>query len=170
MSLGIVLNESDLRKMPPELREELLKWYFDHGEGTPDLPQSPALGPINPTGPVSLRPQREERGRVSFPELVRAGLLVPGAELKCKALNRQRRSGAAPYFDAGKVLAGGSVEYRGKHYVVPSKLAVDVVNSNAIGVKPTNALNGYDYIFVGVSNRLVPLKELRDSFLELHSN
>jgi hypothetical protein len=163
MAFEILLSESDLREMPPDLREKLLKWYFEHGGSAHGAPEPPGSGPINSAGLVSVPLQREESGRVSFPEFVRAGLLAPGTELKCKALKRQKRSGTEAYIEAGKVLADGSVDYRGQHYVVPSKLAVDVVNTNGGNTK---ALNGYDYLFVGVSNSLVPLQELRDRFLK----
>ena len=76
---------------------------------------------------------------------------------------RQIRKGAEPYIEAGKVLADGCVEYRGQNFVVPSKLAVAVVNANGGEAK---ALNGYDYLYVCVSNKLVLLQELRDRFLE----
>ena len=103
---------------------------------------------------------------MSFPELVRAGILQPGAEIKCKALMRQIRKGAEPYIEAGKVLADGCVEYRGQNFVVPSKLAVAVVNANGGEAK---ALNGYDYLFVRLTDGIVKLKELRDRFLKQHS-
>lgn len=98
MAFEIVLGEDDFRNMPPELRDKLLKWYFDHGASAPGSPQSPASGPINSTGSVSLPPQREASGRVGFPEFVRTGLLAPGTEIKCKTLKRQRRSGAEPIY------------------------------------------------------------------------
>jgi hypothetical protein len=93
---------------------------------------------------------------------MRAGLLAPGNELVCKTLKSQQRGGGDPFIDAGKILADGSVEYRGRRYDIPSKLAVEVVNTN--GGK-TAALNGYDYLFVRSSNGLVPLDKLRDGFL-----
>jgi hypothetical protein len=147
--------------MDQVLREKLLKWYFDQDGSTVSSPPSPDSGPINATETIQVSPLREEGGRVSFPEFVRAGLLSPGTELICKALKRQKRSGAKTYIEAGKVLADGNVNYRGQHYLIPSKLAVDVVNANGGNTK---ALNGYDYLFVRVSNRIVPLKELRDRF------
>jgi hypothetical protein len=160
MALEIVLRENDLRDMPPDLREKLLKWYFEH-EGSASGPIHSTTTPVSPAEPVSISLQREQGGRVSFSEFVRAGLIAPGTELQCKALKRQKRSGTDTYIEAGKVLSDGSVEYRGRHYVIPSKLAVDVVNTNGDNTK---ALNGYDYLFIRVSNRLVPLKDLRDRF------
>ena len=58
--------------------------------------------------------------------------------------------------------SNGSVEYRGRRYDVPSKLAGAVINTN--GGK-TEALNGYDYLFIRSSNWPVPLHKLRDGFL-----
>jgi hypothetical protein len=107
-------------------------------------------------------PRREESGRVSFPEFFRAGLLAPGNELVCRTLKRQRRGGEDQFIGAGKVLSDGGVEYRGRRHDTPSKLAVEVINTN--GGK-TAALNGYDYLFVRSSNGLVPLNKLRDEFL-----
>lgn len=163
MALQIVLTESDLLRMDKALSDKLINWYLEDRRSNVGSPPSPDLGSINATGTVQVSPLREEAGRVSFPEFVRAGLLSPGTDISCKALKRQKRSGAKTYIDAGKVLPDGSVEYHGQHYLIPSKLAVDVVNDN--GGK-TKALNGYDYLFVRISNRLVPLKELRDRFAE----
>jgi len=149
MAFGMVLNESNLRKMPSELRERLLKWYFEHSDASATRVSTDIV-------------QREESGRVSFPKFVRAGLLPPGSVIMCKALKRQRRGGDNQYIEAGKVQADGYVDYRGQRYQIPSKLAVDAVNFN--GGK-TKALNGYDYLFVRTSDRLVPLQELRDRYL-----
>lgn len=160
MSFGIVLNESDLREMPPDLRDQLLKWYFDRSPSGVGSPSPPTPGPALPA--IAAVPRREESGRVSFPEFVRAGLLVPGNELVCRTLKRQQRGGGDRFIEAGKVLADGSVEYRGRRYDIPSKLAVTVINTN--GGK-TEALNGYDYLFVRSSSGVVPLSKLRDGFL-----
>ncbi len=160
MSFGIVLNETDLREMPPDLRDHLLKWYFGRSPATAGSPSPPIPG-ASVTELMGV-PRREESGRVSFPEFMRAGLLAPGNELVCRTLKRQQRGGGDRFVDAGKVLADGSVEYRGRRYDVPSKLAVAVINTN--GGK-TEALNGYDYLFVRSSNGLVPLNKLRDTFL-----
>jgi hypothetical protein len=163
MAFGIMLNESDLREMPSDLRDNLLKWYFNRDAsavGSPPYADSaPTAAPVT----VSAVPRREESGRISFPEFVRAGLLVPGDGLVCRALKRQRRGGSEGFIEAGKVLADGSVEYRGRRYEVPSKLAVDAVNTNGGN---TEALNGYDYLFVRSSKGLVPLHALRDRFLK----
>jgi len=157
MNFGVVLNESDLREMPPDLRDHLLKWYFDR---SPSGNGSPSPDPALPA--IAAVPRREESGRVSFPEFLRAGLLAPGNELVCRTLKRQQRGGGDPFIEAGKVLADGSVEYRGRRYDIPSKLAVTVINTS--GGK-TEALNGYDYLFVRSSSGLVPLSKLRDRFL-----
>ena len=166
MAFQIMLSESDLRKMDQVLRDKLLKWYFDQDGLTDSSSPSAASGSIAAPGAIRVSPLPEESGRVSFPELLRAGLLAPGTEVVCKALKRQKRSGAKTYIEAGKVLADGNVNYNGQHYVIPSKLAIDVVNANGGNTK---ALNGYKYLFVRVSNRLVPLQELRDRFLEQHT-
>lgn len=160
MNFGIVLNEGDLRQMPAELRDGLLKWYFNHSRFTVDSPPS---GAPPASSVLAAVPLREDSTRVSFPEFVRAGLLAPGAAIRCRALKRQRRGGGGAFIEAGKVLADGTVEYRGRRYEIPSKLAVEVVNAN--GGK-TAALNGYDYIFVQSSDGLKPLGELRDQFLQ----
>jgi hypothetical protein len=97
---------------------------------------------------------------------MREGLLPQGTELICMALKRQKRSGAKTYFEAGKVLSDGSVDYKGHHYETPSKLAIAVINANAGNTK---AINGYKYLFVRESNSLVPLQELRDRFFKQHS-
>lgn len=160
MTFGIVLNETDLREMPPDLRDHLLKWYFARSSSIAGSPSPPAPGPVLPE--IAAVPRREESGRVSFPEFMRAGLLAPGNQLVCRTLKRQQRGGGERFIEAGKVLADGSVEYRERRYDVPSKLAVAVINTN--GGK-TEALNGYDYLFVRSSNGPVPLHKLRDRFL-----
>lgn len=160
MTFGIVLNESDLREMPPDLREPLLRWYFDQAGTTAD-PSSAPVSMIAQT-PSRMVPRRTESGRVTFSEFVRAGLLVPGTELVCKALKRQKRDGSEAFFEAGTVRADGSVEYRGRHYAIPSTLAVTVVNHNE---GHTQALNGYEYLCFRASDKLVPLRELREQFL-----
>lgn len=156
--MDLNLDETDLRRMPSDLRDSLLKWYFSR-DSSPSNP--PGNGASAPAAPISAVPKREETGRVSFLEFTRAGLLKQGDSLVCRSLRRQRRSGGGQYIDAGKVLANGTVEYSGRSYDVPSKLAVAVVNAN--GGK-TAALNGYDYLLV--REGLVPLHKLRDRFLK----
>lgn len=159
MSFQISLSENDLRKMDSDLRERLLKWYFDNDKSE-----------INPsTLPVSSQnnsnrgthPLRVDGNRVSFPEFMRADLIPPGTELFCKTLKRQKRHGLTTFIEAGKMSTDGTVDYLGQHYVVPSKLAVDVINTNGGN---TEALNGYDYIYVRISDAMIQLKELRDRF------
>lgn len=162
MSFGIALNETDLREMPADLREQLLKWYFDRSPSGVTSPSQREPSPPPPLPAIAAVPRREESGRVSFPEFVRTGLLAPGNEIVCRTLKRQQRGGGDRFIEAGKVLADGSVEYRGRRYDIPSKLAVTVVNTN--GGK-TEALNGYDYLFVRSSSGVVPLSKLRDGFL-----
>jgi hypothetical protein len=157
MNFGIVLNESDLREMPPDLRDQLLKWYFDRSSSGV-VSASPHMLDARPPVMAAV-PRREERGRASFPDLVRAGLMSPGDELVCKTLKRQQRGGKDQFIEAGKVLANGGVEYGGQRYDIPSKLAVIVINAN--GGK-TDAVNGYDYLFVRSPKGLVPLSKLRD--------
>jgi len=167
MAFQIVLSESDLRKMDQSLRENLIKWYFDQDGLTDTSAPFAVSGSTGPTGAIRVPPLREDSGRVSFPELLRAGLLVPGTEVICKALKRQKRSGAKTYIESGKVMADGNVNYNGQHYAIPSKLAIDVVNANG---GDTKALNGYKYLYVRVSNRLMPLQELRDRFLKTRTS
>ncbi|MBN8508881.1 MAG: hypothetical protein J0L57_09750 [Burkholderiales bacterium] len=159
MSFTIALTEAELREMPIGLRDQLLKWYFDRA---PTDAAKQAASPSGRIAPVPVIRRREETGRVSFQEFVRAGLLQPGSELICRTLKRQQRGGGGKFLEAGKVLSDGSVGYRGHRYDVPSKLAIEVVNSN--GGK-TEALNGYDYLFVRSSKGDVPLSSLRDQFL-----
>jgi hypothetical protein len=159
MSLGIVLNESDLREMPPALRTELLRWYFERS------PSGGGFTSVNTQGtpPVAASErQREERGRATFPEVKGAGLLAPGDELLCKTLRRQQRDGAEQFIEAGRVQPDGSVEYRGKRYTVPSILARAVINANGGNTK---AVNGYDYLFVRTPSGVVPLEKLRVEFI-----
>lgn len=159
MTTIIELNENDVRDMPPDLRDSLLKWYFTRPRSSAvSLPSS-----VHVTAPTSLSavPMREGAERVSFPEFVRAGLLKPGDIISCKALKRQQRGGSGRTIEAGKVLSDGTVEYKGRRYDVPSKLAVDVINSNGGNTK---ALNGYDYLFVRSSRGEIPFHELRDRF------
>ncbi len=157
----LTLSENQLREMPPDLREMLLKWYFDHGGASSPNSSPDDAGTAPDSVPVVLR--RQGSRRVTFPELVRAGVLAPGVELVCKALKRQSRNSGEPFIDAGKVQEDGSVEYGGKRHMVPSKLAFEVVNSNG---GHTKALNGYDYLFARLDGKLVPLDELRIRFLE----
>ncbi len=158
MGFGIALNESDLREMPSVLRDQLLKWYFDRSPSGVAAPSAAAS-----VLAVAAVPRREETGRVTFPEFVRAGLLASGDELMCRTLKRQQRGGGERFIDAGKVVSDGRVEYQGRRYDIPSKLAVTVINKT--GGK-TEALNGYDYLFIRSSTGgVVPLSKLRDSFL-----
>ena len=156
---GIQLNENDLRDMPRDLRESLLNWYFNRppSSAAPPLPPAPVIALTS----LSAVPMREGTERVSFPEFVRAGLLKPSDVISCRALKRQKRAGAGRAIEAGKVLPDGTVEYKGRRYDVPSKLAVDAINTNGGNTK---ALNGYDYLFVRSSEGDIPLHELRDRF------
>ncbi len=164
MSFGIVLNESDLREMPSDIRVPLLKWYFDRSPSSVNSTPTPIRGVTVP--PSASVPRRQEKGRVSFQELVRAGLIAPGNEIVCRTLRRQQRGGAGEFVEAGNVVEDGSVEYRGRRYDIPSKLAITVINAKG---GEARSVNGYDYILVRSSNGLVPLSELRDEFLRRSS-
>lgn len=158
MPINIILNESDLRGMPEDIRDPLLRWYFSRNTSSVNSLLITEKVIKEATAGLAL-PKRTEIGRISFSEFTRAGLLSPGDELVCMTLKRQQRKSGEQYIEAGKVLPDGSVEYRGRHYETPSKLAIAVVNSNGGNTK---ALNGYEYLFVRSSKGFVPLQELRD--------
>lgn len=142
--MNLVLDETALRAMPSALRKELLDWYFDWNTKGEDS-HSEALTDQRLSSQTSPVPKREERGRISFQQFMDAGLLKAGDRILCKSLGRQRRKGIGGHFDAGKVLRDGKVEYQGRIYEVPSKLAIAVLNDNGGNSK---AVNGYDYLFV----------------------
>ena len=181
MPFNIVLDEESLRSMDPHFREQLLRWYFDRPAAggatvrrvTDDVSEPPRaiVAPVRDiadqveqrerAGPVQVEdPVEEDSKRVSFPEFVRAGLIQPGDEILCKALKRHQRVGAQEFVAGAEVTADGSVEFQGRKYVKPSKLAVAMANSNK-GAKPVEALNGYAYLFVRSGILRVSLEELR---------
>lgn len=160
MPFSIVLYESDIRLMKPELREALLKWYFERNSDTPRSEPSD-LEVIPPDPPATTE---DGNRRVAFPEFVKAGLISPGDEIRCRALKRQKRQGAEDYIRGARMSADGSVEFQGKRFFKPSKLALAMVNSNG-AEKPAEALNGYVYLFVQTGNSLVSLDDIRRKLL-----
>jgi hypothetical protein len=160
--LSMTLSESDLRKMPPALRDPLLKWYFERNVVSLESTEPAVTSIDSPVAPDSKNvPENSEETdrRVTFGELVRARLLSAGDELYCRALKRQKKSGAGPYIQAGRVAPDGRVEFQGQKYSKPSNLAVTVVNASGGRVQ---ALNGYDYLFVKCDGAMVPLNSLRN--------
>ena len=156
MTLSIVLNEDDLRAMPGETRDALLKWYFDVGRR-----RAPTAAVPVPPAPVTTT-NGDESQRVTFAKLVAAGLLNTGEEIHCRTLKRQQRDGKPKYVKGARVNGHGTVDFGGQAYSNASNLAVAMVKQS--GGKPT-ALNGFDYLFVNSDKTLVPLKRLRDRLM-----
>lgn len=160
MALCVFLTEEDLRSMPPELRERLLKWYFDNRPPKTPPQSAPTVEihpePVPQRGADDLSPDTK---RITFPELVKAGLLRPGEEIYCRTLKRQQRKGLEAFIRGAKVVTDGRIEFQGQKFSGPSKLARAMVNAN--GGK-AEALNGYDYLFVQTAKGLVRLDELRE--------
>jgi hypothetical protein len=148
MALSILIAEDDLRAMPTDLRERILSWYFDRPGRTIDDPRPPVL---------ATDPDAGNR-RITFPELVKAGLLRFGDELRCRPLKRQRRNGVDALIGGATVSGDGSVIFGSERYFVPSKLARAMLNANGGNAVATN---GYDYLFVERSGGLVCLDQLR---------
>jgi hypothetical protein len=158
MTLSIILDEEDLRALPANIREPLLRWYFDSraAKAPAASPQvQPQPVPSSPTPPTA----DDDSRRVTFKKLVTAGLLKTGEEIHCRTLKRQQRAGKPKYITGAKVTPNGAVEFNGEEFQNPSNLAVAMVKQS--GGKPT-ALNGFDYLFVRSGGSLVPLKSLRD--------
>lgn len=175
MSFSILLSEDDFRSMEIPLRGELLKWYFErpkatganpvdlHASETPD--RTDTLGEIGETTLPEVTP-REENGfkRVTFPEFLQAGFIKGGDEIWCRALKRDRRMGAPDFVKGGKVTENGSVEFQGRKFFKPSKLALAMVNSNK-NPRPAPAVNGYDYLFVKSRDSLISIKKKREELM-----
>jgi hypothetical protein len=159
MTLSIVLNEGDLRAMSSELRDGLLKWYFDASRPRTvpaTLVQGAAPAPAATIGD-------DESRRVTFAKLVTAGLLKPGDEISYRTMKRQRRDGKPKFIKGARVSSKGTVDYDGKVFSNASTLAVAMAKQS--GGKPTS-LNGFDYLFVQTDKGLVPLKKLRARLMD----
>ena len=157
MALSVLLGESDLRVMPPELRERLLTWYFNRPVQTLIDPQ-PQAETLNKEIPSVVGDPNVDSRRITFPELVKAGLLRPGEVLRCRPLKRQKRSGLEKFIGGATVGNDGSVIFGDEKYAVPSKLAKAMLNANGGNAVATN---GYDYLFVETPKGFVRLAELR---------
>jgi hypothetical protein len=175
MSFSIVLSEDDFRSMETHLREDLLKWYFErprpvhampravHNSGTPGRSETAGeIGEVTP--PESAHREEDGFRRVTFPELLQSGLMSAGDEIWCRALRRDRRQGAPDFIKGGKVTENGTVEFQGRRFSRPSKLALAMVNSNQSS-RPAPAVNGYDYLFVRSGDSLVSLKKKREELV-----
>lgn len=171
MPFSIVLSEDDLRSMDIQLREGLLKWYFGtaksqqgshFGVATRDgrVPLATTNGPNEGLHSEEVVKEMNSNRRVTFPEFLAEGLIQPGDEIWCRALKRDRRHGADDFVRGAEVTAEGSVEFKGRTFFNPSKLALAMANSNQ-GSRPALALNGYDYLFVKSGRGLVSLNEKR---------
>lgn len=161
MPISLSIGEDELRRMPEELREALLKWYLDtrpigsqEGAGSSFVVKTKA----DPIAPNGLDGAGDSGRRVIFPELVAKRLLRPGDRIWCKALKRQQRKGSEPYIEGATVSADGSVEFQGRRFTVPSQLALAMVNA---GNGKAKALNGYDYLFVQTARGMASLEEIR---------
>lgn len=161
MPFTLILNEDNLFTMPQSLRDELLRWYFGRPRSVPPIsPASPA--PIqSPPSTVDEIPNHATR-RLTFPELVRAGLLNRGDEIYCRSLKRQQKKGAEPFIKGAVVTADGRIEFQKRSHASPSKLAVAMINAS--GGK-TPAVNGYDYLFVKNDTGTISLDSLRRKLL-----
>ena len=156
MPLSIMLSEDDLRAMPSDLRDGLLKWYFDANR-TRAIPSL-----VAPTKTAQPAMMDDESRRVTFAKLAAAGLLKTGQEIYCRTLKRQQRNGKPKFIKGARVSPQGTVEFEGNPFSNPSTLAVSMVKQS--GGKPT-ALNGFDYLFVQSGKDLVSLKKLRDQLM-----
>jgi hypothetical protein len=156
MTISIVLEEEDLATMPTDMRDGLLRWYFD-------VHRRPPIGrPTVTRVAPAVTAENDESRRITFAKLVAAGLLKPSQEIFCRTLKRQQQKGQSKYLGGARVTKNGAVEFNGSQYAHPSNLAVEMVRQNDGG--PTS-LNGFDYLFVKSTNAYVPLKKLRDQFL-----
>jgi hypothetical protein len=163
MQITMTLNDNDLQNMPKDLRDQLLQWHFSRNCSSPDSPANFKLAsPVSTVG--TIVPLRQDGGRISFPALLREGLLASGQDILCRTLKRQQRAGTDAFIEAGKVVPSGMVEYDGHRYAVPSRLALVVLNANGGGAR---AVNGYDYIFVKSPEGLMSLKKLREKLPKL---
>jgi hypothetical protein len=154
--------------MPSQLREALLKWYFDEGQPTQraDAHKAPPTAEMCalPVQQINIGSLVDGARRVTFAELVRAGILKQGSEIYCKSLKRQQRAGSEAFIKAAKVADNGTVDFMDRRFSNPSKLAMAMVNATGGKAK---ALNGYDYLFVlSDEGRPLPLEELRRRLLE----
>jgi hypothetical protein len=167
MAFSIFLGEDDLRRMPTPLRETLLRWYFDERQPTPSADLHKAQSAIEavplPARKIDLDSFVDGSRRVTFAELVKIGFLKPGDEIYCKSLKRQQRAGSEVFIKEAKVAANGTVDFLGRTFSNPSKLAVAMVNANGGEAK---ALNGYDYLFVQSAVGPLPLEELRRRLID----
>ena len=152
MTLSIMLTEADLCGMPSELRDGLLRWYFDERKSRPIPPEL-----------AQAQEATEDDGsrRLTFAKLVAAGLLKTGQKIYCRKLKRQQENGESIFIEGAQVSPQG-VNYSGHKFSNPSALAVAMVKQS--GGKPTS-LNGFDYLFVHSENGKVPLKKLRDQLM-----
>jgi hypothetical protein len=130
MPLSIVLDEEDLRALPADIRDGLLRSYFAGNRRR----QTPAAAP-SVLVPIT---DDDDSGRVTFKKLIAARLLKSGEEIHCRTLKRQQRDGKPKYIKGATVTADGAVEYNGEQFQNPSNLAVAMVKQS--GEKPT-ALN-----------------------------
>ncbi len=153
MAFSIVLTEDTLRSMGAPLRDALLKWYFESPlHSAEEAGEPPAVSGITAV--------EEGRRRVTFSELASAGLIQPGDEIYCTALKRNRRGGGEGFITGAQVTGDGSVEFQGRKFFKPSKLALSMANASG-GPKPAKALNGYAYLYVQSGEAFVSLDELR---------
>ena len=159
MPLTVVLTENDLFTMPPSLRDDLLKWYFGKPRDTTLAKPGPTPPQTEPSGVAEVPeiPDHDSR-RVTFRELVDAGLLKPGDEVYCRSLKRQQKKGAEPFIKGAVVGPDGRVEFQKHWHPTPSKLAVAMLNAS--GAK-TPAVNGYAYLFAKSGSGTISLDALR---------
>ena len=157
--------EDDFRRMPTALREALVKWYFDERLPIPSVIETPMPEPATEAAPLPGQIDFVDGNRrITFAELLRAGVLKQGDEIYCKSLKRQQRAGSEAFIKGAKVTDKGTVDFLGKRFSNPSKLAMAMVNTNGGNAK---ALNGYDYLFVQTPKYgPLPLNELRRQLIE----
>ena len=138
--------------MSSELRDGLLRWYFDKRK----------LRPITPELAQAQEATEDDGSRrVTFAKLMAAGLLKTGQKICCRKLKRQQKNGRSKFIEGAQVSSQG-VDYAGREFSNPSTLAVAMVKQS--GGKPSS-LNGFDYLFVHSENGKVRLKKLRDQLM-----
>ena len=112
MALSIILTEADLGGMPSELRDGLLRWYFDERKSRripPELAQAQEAT------------EDDASRRVTFAKLVAAGLLETGQKICCRKLKRQQKNGGSKFIEGAQVSSQG-VNYTGREFSNPREL------------------------------------------------
>lgn len=162
--MQIQLNDSDLEKMPQNLRSSLLGWLehknfrssHDVGKKAVDGLQKKLHQLALAVETPKLIAQRYENSQIRLTQLFDVGITHSGMPLRVKLTKKLGQQLGYRYVTSGLAISQkGTVVYKGNDFDKPSPLVKEVIGST---------VNGWEYLEVQRQGNWVCLDELRKTW------